>query len=99
MARTVLEIQTDLNTLTSAVSNLYLGKRITTLIVGSGAFQRRYTYQEISIENLNAQITRLQEELFAAQNTASAGALLPTFRAFSTLRFTCSKGTNGGGYE
>jgi len=92
MARTVLEIQTDIGTLTEAITSLTLGKRITTLIVGSGAFQRRYTYQEVTLENLNAQLSMYEAELLAAKSLVAGTPLLPTFRSFGSLRMGYSKG-------
>ena len=94
MARTVVEIQADITALERALQELNLGKRVTTLIVGSGPFARRYTHQEISVENIRGQLSRLQDELLQAQSVVAGAPLVPTFRSFGSMRLTLSKGTN-----
>lgn len=49
---TLEEAQLQLTQINTAIENLLQGKRITQLRVGSGTFQRLYTYQEISYEAL-----------------------------------------------
>ncbi len=63
MARTQQQIQTDIDAVSAALSSLYSGQRLTTLIVGTGDSQRRYTYQEITVENLQAALNGYRQEL------------------------------------
>lgn len=86
MARTELEIQTDINTIQVAISDLYSGKRLTTLIVGTGDSQRRYTYQEITPEALKEQLNELYRELLSIATDPT-----PTFRNFASMPMIIGK--------
>ena len=63
MIRTREEIELDLNKLKEAELNLATGKVVTDLVIGSGDFQRRYSYQEIDHIFLSRTIRKLQQEL------------------------------------
>lgn len=63
MPRTILDVQTELTTVSAAIQDMIAGKRITELRVGSGDFARLYRYQEITLENLQAIRDALIQEL------------------------------------
>jgi len=86
MARTAVQIQSDLDTINAALQDLYAGERLTTLIVGSGEFQRRYTYQELSVDNMLGVKRTLEGEL--AHLTPSVA---PSFRTFSSIPLVIGK--------
>jgi len=46
------ELEVQLSTVQAAITALLQGKRLTSLRVGSGTFQRLYTYQELDLEHL-----------------------------------------------
>lgn len=86
MARTEVQIQADIATIQVALSDLYSGKRLTTLIVGTGDSQRRYTYQEITPEALKAHLNDLYAELLGI-----AADPTPTFRNFASIPMIVGK--------
>ena len=63
MPRTILDVQTELTTVSAAIQDMIAGKRITELRVGSGDFARLYRYQEITLNNLQAIRDELIQEL------------------------------------
>lgn len=79
------EAQAQLTTVQVAISDLIAGKRLTSLRIGSGNFQREYKYQEISIDALYA----LRDELM--QIIASYTQTLPTFRQHATIPLVVNK--------
>jgi hypothetical protein len=46
---TLAELQTQLTTVNTAISNLIAGKQILELVVGNGSFSRRYRYGEVTL--------------------------------------------------
>ena len=69
------ELENQLTTVQAAITALLEGKRLTSLRVGSGSFQRLYTYAELDLEHLIA----LRDELLEAID-----AQLPSEVAFKT---------------
>ena len=63
MPRTILDVHTELTTVSAAIQDMIAGKRITELRVGSGDFARLYRYQEITLNNLQAIRDELIQEL------------------------------------
>ena len=63
MARTIAEIEADIVTLKAAISEIVGGGRLTRLQLGSGEFARTYEFQELTYENLMAELGRLEAEL------------------------------------
>jgi hypothetical protein len=63
MARTIQQVQSELDTVNAAIQELISGNRITQLRIGSGDFARLYHYQEITIENLQDIRANLLQEL------------------------------------
>lgn len=86
MARTTEAIQADIALIQIAISDLYAGKRLTTLIVGTGDSQRRYSYQEITPENLKAHLNELYTELLSVATDPT-----PTFRNFASMPMIVGK--------
>ena len=86
MARTQQQIQADITTVSAALSSLYSGQRLTTLIVGTGDSQRRYTYQEITVESLKEALNDLNQELLSL--TPDVGM---SFRSFGSLPLVIGK--------
>jgi len=86
MTRTALEIQTDIDNLQAALQDLYLGKRLTTLIIGTGDSQRRYSYQEITKEKLQEGINDLRAELLSVSASAE-----PVFRSYASMPIIINK--------
>ena len=76
MSRTQEEIQADIDKLEEAELNLASGKHVVDLVIGSGDFQRRYSYQEIDAAFLQRLLRRLYKELEDLLNT---GTLLSDF--------------------
>jgi hypothetical protein len=56
------ELQLQLATIQAAITTLVEGKRLSSLRVGSGTFQRLYQFQEINLEHLR----ELRDELLEA---------------------------------
>lgn len=69
MVRTKEEIEADIQKLKEAEINLAIGKNITDLTIGSGDFQRRYSYQEIDQLFLAKTLQKLQQELNSLSNS------------------------------
>ena len=67
MARTITEVQADLDIVNAAIQDLIAGKRLTQLRIGSGEFTRLYQYQDINYEVLKAEQADLIQELAALQ--------------------------------
>lgn len=86
MARTQQQIQADIDIVTAALTQLYQGERLTTLIVGTGDSQRRYTWQEITVENLKASLNELRQELLAISDSPEM-----TFRTTSSMPLIIGK--------
>ena len=86
MARTIAEVQADLNTVNSALQNLIAGTRITILRLGSGDFARQYQYQEVTYEVLKAEQADLIQELAALQTEPQM-----KFRTMSNIPLTVNK--------
>ena len=57
------ELKDQLTTVQAAITSLLEGKRLTSLRVGSGTFQRLYTYQEIDLEHLVMLRDELRENI------------------------------------
>lgn len=95
MARTIIDVELELSQCNSALQDIVLGKRRTELIIGSGEYQNRYKFQEISPEWLQAKINSLQIELIAL-----TPAKEPVFRNHATFAMvvpkfgSCDGGTN-----
>jgi hypothetical protein len=49
---TLADAEAALLTVNVAISDLFQGKRVTELDIGSGTFKRRYKYAEITLESL-----------------------------------------------
>lgn len=82
---TLAEAQAQLTTVNAAIDQLLSGNRLTQLRVGSGTFQRLYTYQEISLESLTA----LRNELNSVIDALSPA--IPIFRNNATIPLKVSK--------
>ena len=85
---TLAEAQAQLLTVNAAIEQLINGKRVTELKVGSGAFQRAYRYQEITMDSLLA----LRDELLATIASLSPTAL-PTFTTNMSFQHIVRKGS------
>jgi hypothetical protein len=86
MARAEIDIRTDLNNLSLKMMELANGDRVTTFITGSGEFQRRYTFQECTLQDLQKIKSILEAEL---------AAILPStwvFRKTSLIPMIVRKG-------
>lgn len=81
--RTAIEISDEITLVSAARMNLLLGKSFTSLEIGSDAMRRRYTYGSVSINDLNAALRLLQEELAALTQPASPFMDATQFRAAS----------------
>jgi hypothetical protein len=81
--RTAEEISADITAVSAARMNLLLGKSFTSLEIGSDAMRRKYTYGAVSINDLNAAIKLLQEELANLLQPASPFMDTAQFRAAS----------------
>ena len=72
MARTILQVQADIDTINAALQELISGTRLTRLQLGSGEFAKTYEHQEISYENLKAERAELMAELDSLTPTTSS---------------------------
>lgn len=82
MARTLIEIQTDITNVNAAITALLTGSKLLELKVGSGDFARTYRWQELSLESLYSMRRTLYEELAAIEQTSPtfvAGRTIPMF--------------------
>lgn len=68
MARTVTEVQAELDTVNAALQELIAGKRLTQLRIGSGEFARLYQYQEITFDTIKTEQQDLLMELATLEN-------------------------------
>lgn len=82
---TLDEATAQLATVNAAIEALIQGKRLKELRVGSGSFQRLYTFSEITIESLKEH----RDELLAEINALSATT--PTFKTNMTIPLIVSK--------
>lgn len=85
MARTVLQIRTDIDAVNAALGELSAGTRIVEFRVGSGDSLRMYKYQEITMENLLDLRKILETELQQVSVTT------PIFRAFGNIPMIVTK--------
>lgn len=76
---TLAEANTQLTTVNSAIEQFVQGKRLTSLKVGSGAFQRSYDYTDLTLEALKAH----RQELLQIIDNYEGN--LPTFRINATI--------------
>lgn len=60
---TLEEARSQLVTVNAAINSLLSGKTLTQLRIGSGTFQRTYTYQEISLDSLLALRAELMKKI------------------------------------
>lgn len=81
--RTAEEISADITAVSAARMNLLLGKSFTSLEIGSDAMRRKYTYGVVSINDLDAALKLLQEEMAALFQPASPFMDATQFRASS----------------
>lgn len=87
MARTITEVQAELNTVNSALQELISGRRLTQLRIGSGEFARLYQYQELTFDALKQEQQNLLDELAILENASSS----LQFRGTSFIPLTVSK--------
>jgi len=87
MARTVTEVQAELDTVNAALQELISGKRLTQLRIGSGEFARLYQYQEITFDTIKAEQQDLLMELATLENAQNA----ITFRNNAYIPLTVNK--------
>ena len=81
--RTAIEISDEITLVSAARMNLLLGKTFTSLEIGSDAMRRKYTYGVVSINDLDAALKLLQEEMAALSQPASPFMDATQFRASS----------------
>lgn len=81
------ELKTQLSTVQSAISELLAGTKRTVLVVGSGNFQRRYEFGEVTLEALVELRDNLLQQICALEGTT------PTFRTNATIPLVVSKQT------
>ena len=62
-----VELKAALVQLDAAISDLISNKRVRSFTVGSGEFQRRYTFAETTLGELQRERKRLQERLQAVE--------------------------------
>lgn len=86
MARAEIDIRTDINNLSLKMMELANGERVTTFITGSGEYQRRYTFQECTLPDLEKIKKILEAEL------ASILPATMTFRETSLFPMIVRKG-------
>ena len=79
MARTIIEIQTDITNVNAAITALLTGNKLLELRVGSGDFARLYRWQDVTLDSLYAMRKSLYEELAAITLEA------PTFYVGKTV--------------
>lgn len=82
---TVDELNAELLQYQQALAEITSGNRVTEMVVGSGATQRKYKYQDINEEFIRSEIARLKGELLTAQSQT------PTYRASSVMYTTYGK--------
>ena len=63
MARSIAEVQADLDTVNAALQQLIAGERITRLNLGSGEFAKNYEFQDITYDSLKEEKAHLQSEM------------------------------------
>jgi hypothetical protein len=80
------ELELQLATVQAAITALLQGKRLTSLRVGSGTFQRLYTYQEIDLEHL----ILLRDELLEAIDAQTPDDVV--FKKHAHIPMLVSKG-------
>ena len=79
MQLTIEEAKAQLVTVQAAISDLIAGKRINQLRVGSGTFQRLYTFSEVML----AELKEYRDELLSYVD--SLEETTPTFRKHSSI--------------
>lgn len=79
MQLTIEEAKAQLVTVQAAISDLIAGKRINQLRVGSGTFQRLYTFSEVMLTELKEHRDELLSFIDTSENTT------PTFRNLSSI--------------
>lgn len=87
MARTVTEVQAELDTVNAALQELIAGKRLTQLRIGSGEFARLYQYQEITFDTIKTEQQDLLMELATLENAQNS----ISFRNNSFVPLTVNK--------
>lgn len=87
MARTITEVQAELDTVNAALQELIAGRRLTQLRIGSGEFARLYQYQELTFDTLKAEQQDLTMELATLESAGSSIA----FRSNSFVPLTVNK--------
>lgn len=87
MARTVTEVQAELDTVNAALQELIAGKRLTQLRIGSGEFARLYQYQEITFDTIKTEQQDLLMELATLENAQNS----ISFRGNSFIPLTVNK--------
>jgi len=85
MTMTLEEALAQLLTVNTAIEALIAGKRLTELRVGSGSFQRLYTFQELDIEALKEH----RDELLSI--IAELQPSVPKFKTNMTIPLLVSK--------
>ncbi len=83
--QTPAQLTEQLQQLDEALAKLVAGQRMKSLTVGSGEFQRRYSFTEVTYENLAAERARVRNELEIVSPAA------PTFRESSVMYTTYEK--------
>lgn len=63
------QIQKDLDAVTNAISTIIRGERVTQLSLGDGAFQRSYSFSQITYESLRLIKVDLEQELLVLDPT------------------------------
>ena len=86
---TLAEAEASLATVNAAINQLVTGKTVNELHVGSGAFQRFYKYQEVSMESLLA----LRSELLALIGVLSPAPPAPLFAVNMSFQNIIRKGS------
>lgn len=79
------EARKQLTTLNAAISDLIAGKRLTSLRIGSGNFQREYKYQEITLETLEAMRQDVLQIIYSYEGTK------PVFRTNASIPLLVGK--------
>lgn len=65
----VAQYEVDLENLDATLMDLATGKKVGTLTVGSGEFQRRYEYNELTVPTVEHMLKRRKEELRVISKT------------------------------
>lgn len=84
-------ILAEITTLDAAIAKQIAGESFRSFTVGSGEFQRRYSYQEVSLTDLQAYRQSLYSEL---ASLAESIEIAPKFRKSSHMMTSYSKGTS-----